>query len=734
MPNTKEDFFFKDFVESLPIGAYQADSEGEIIYCNKALAKILGYDDVSEVRGQNLADLYKTPEERDILLKKMTRGRESVHEFIYWRNKAGEEMCLSDSCQFVYNKDKKKCGVRGIIIDVWYEKLVAEMSEGAYVIGSDLMTIVKANPAVAKILGFDRTYEIEGKRIKEFYRHPEKDWKPFLEKLEKKGEVRDHIIPMKRKDGREIFISVNALPLKEKSGKIIGREGTFRDVTEAYLKHRILEDIPTGAFQALSKGDRSTLTYCNLEFAKMFGFDKPEEFFGKNLDDFHFDKEISKKYKAAMENAAKEGHSVLNYTIHLKKRNGERFQAKVDSHFLRDHEDKVIGRQGTLRDVTKLIQLEKMLGVKKTDLKENVHKFAHRFMAPITGIKTNAEIFTEELVRLIDLGHFDIDADKFENLSANPLDVFSLIVVYTREILSSLEEFLKLLNQQMKFQPLVTEIAQYAEEILIYTDKEKVVQIIELREAQRCLETYLNQHREDFSEDEDIKMVVDVMLLGLKNLNKLYLLFLADIISNTSKMAYVDVENLRSYLLEGEKRVKRSIEFRKEDLQICIREVVNVYLFDAIQKRLTFKMRVDEDSTYMDMSIEHAKLMLHYLIQNAVKYSFRRQDGFIKIAVNSYKNQVEIRIENYGVGILPEEIKSGEIFNYGSRGKFSNDLNRTGSGIGLSEAKKIVEMHFGTLTINSRPVEDGSESITQTTPHLTQVKVTLKRHQVREKK
>jgi signal transduction histidine kinase len=96
------------------------------------------------------------------------------------------------------------------------------------------------------------------------------------------------------------------------------------------------------------------------------------------------------------------------------------------------------------------------------------------------------------------------------------------------------------------------------------------------------------------------------------------------------------------------------------------------------------------------------------------------------IRVEKFTKDIAIEIENYGVGILPEEITSGIIFEYGYRGKLSYDWNRTGSGIGLSEALKIAKKHGGNIWITSRPVAapKGDEKI----PYLTRVKIRLPRY------
>lgn len=49
------------------------------------------------------------------------------------------------------------------------------------------------------------------------------------------------------------------------------------------------------------------------------------------------------------------------------------------------------------------------------------------------------------------------------------------------------------------------------------------------------------------------------------------------------------------------------------------------------------------------------------------------------------------------------ELLNDKIFEYGYRGKLSADRHRTGSGMGLSEVKKIIKKHNGKVKIMSDP-------------------------------
>jgi signal transduction histidine kinase len=85
------------------------------------------------------------------------------------------------------------------------------------------------------------------------------------------------------------------------------------------------------------------------------------------------------------------------------------------------------------------------------------------------------------------------------------------------------------------------------------------------------------------------------------------------------------------------------------------------------------------------------------IINNAIKFS--KKGGFVKVQIDadSDKNFAKILIEDNGIGIPKEDIEN--IFNrFYQVDKSRNDK---GTGLGLAIAKWIVDIHKGTINIES---------------------------------
>lgn len=142
-------------------------------------------------------------------------------------------------------------------------------------------------------------------------------------------------------------------------------------------------------------------------------------------------------------------------------------------------------------------------------------------------------------------------------------------------------------------------------------------------------------------------------------------------------------------------------------------EIVDLFEFAAKEKGVEIDREyLGDPIVRLDRNLFERALV--NLLDNAVKYSFSRSErgGRRFVQVQMRRHSVDgrwlIAIQSYGVGILPEEIQSGSIFEYGVRGTLARDRKRLGSGIGLAESKRIVEAHQGRLQLESRCIIDST--------------------------
>lgn len=114
-----------------------------------------------------------------------------------------------------------------------YQRLFENAMEGIYQASLEGRYITM-NPAFARIYGYDTPQEmIEAisNIARQLYVSPQ-DREAFITEIEEKGIVRNREVLNRRKDGQLIWVSVNALAVRDEQGKTLYYEGIISDITE----------------------------------------------------------------------------------------------------------------------------------------------------------------------------------------------------------------------------------------------------------------------------------------------------------------------------------------------------------------------------------------------------------------------------------------------------------------------------------------------------------------------
>jgi K+-sensing histidine kinase KdpD len=91
------------------------------------------------------------------------------------------------------------------------------------------------------------------------------------------------------------------------------------------------------------------------------------------------------------------------------------------------------------------------------------------------------------------------------------------------------------------------------------------------------------------------------------------------------------------------------------------------------------------------------------LVSNAHKYS--PKGGLIRIEINREQEDQVLRVIDEGRGINEEEVES--VFSPYYLGKLADTSSVQGSGLGLSIARYLTELHEGTLTVDTDTEHSG---------------------------
>ncbi|MDE6099131.1 MAG: hypothetical protein K2G24_09610 [Muribaculaceae bacterium] len=145
-----------------------------------------------------------------------------------------------------------------------------------------------------------------------------------------------------------------------------------------------------------------------------------------------------------------------------------------------------------------------------------------------------------------------------------------------------------------------------------------------------------------------------------------------------------------------------TLNARNIDLVTLLRELSVDYEQLCRQKSLTFSFRHDQPPVFACVDADKVELIVTNLVSNAYKYT--PKGGEVSLDLRDVGEAVEISVTDNGIGVM-DKLQS-TIFEPFVRTERGQKVSR-GDGIGLSFVKELVELHRGSIRLDSQ-VNEGS--------------------------
>ncbi len=134
------------------------------------------------------------------------------------------------------------------------------------------------------------------------------------------------------------------------------------------------------------------------------------------------------------------------------------------------------------------------------------------------------------------------------------------------------------------------------------------------------------------------------------------------------------------------------------DLIFFIRHLSSTFNLHAEKKKIDFTFTTNNESYFTMFDKDKIETIFNNLLSNAFK--FTPEGGFININFRTIIKGVEIIVSDSGIGI-PEK-DNERIFKSFYQSDYSQQINNQGTGIGLSLVREFVNLHNGTIHVNSK--------------------------------
>ncbi|WP_404403323.1 ATP-binding protein [Jeotgalibacillus malaysiensis] len=130
----------------------------------------------------------------------------------------------------------------------------------------------------------------------------------------------------------------------------------------------------------------------------------------------------------------------------------------------------------------------------------------------------------------------------------------------------------------------------------------------------------------------------------------------------------------------------------------CKKVLLNtVQKMQSVYSKRSFEIKAEVG--YAQIAADHLEQILIILIENAIKYS--PDDQKVKISGKNKESTYEVKVEDFGEGIAEENMPL--IFDRFYRIEKSRSREMGGNGLGLSIAKRLLDLYSAKIHIQSQP-------------------------------
>lgn len=147
-----------------------------------------------------------------------------------------------------------------------------------------------------------------------------------------------------------------------------------------------------------------------------------------------------------------------------------------------------------------------------------------------------------------------------------------------------------------------------------------------------------------------------------------------------------------------------NLNFEPIDINEVLDQVVKNQSVQMEQFGVKLNLNLNAEETIVSADHVHLTNIIFNLMDNAIKYS--KDQPEISIATSNTDQELSIRISDKGIGIPKDQLS--KIFEKFYRVPKGDLHDVKGFGLGLSYVKNMVEMHKGTISVNSK-IDEGTD-------------------------
>lgn len=725
---------FRTLAEKAPVGIYQLDEAGSVMFVNNRWFEIIGLDRANASRDSRYGAIFA--DDRSWVLSSWSRAIEDKEEItLEFRYNT-----LSKGLTWVTNRlspiktpEGNVTGFIGTMVDITLMKEATEKVEESerqfrllsentsdMIVLTDLETRYKyVSPAVKDLLQYE-PQELIGVQATSLF-HPDDFPADGLDLLKSGYEFSNVQLRMRSKDGTYRWLETNTKPVHDAQGKLIGIQAVNRDITKrkqaedalkaSEQRFRLLaEKAPVGIFQTDSNG---RCTYINKRWSEISGLNTQQAMGDGWINGVHLedrDKVVAEWMKAITENREFiQEYRFLNPSL------GTRWVVSNAVHILSEHGD-IFGFIGTTNDITdlkiaqeKLIESEKLYRLISTNSKDLISLFNFDNGKPIRtyispSVRDVLGYEPEEIMHRpsLDMIHHEDQAMMKEILQKQVFSGDSSTSEYrirkkdgtliwlesishpffdTEGKLIGFQTSSRDITKRKEFEEALRIAKEKAEEATVAKSQFLSMMSHEIRTPMNAiigLTNLLLQEKPRVDQHESLKL--------LKFSGENLLTIINDILDFSK--------------IEAGKIVLEKIDF---DLQTLVVNTKQMLEQRAKDKGVGLYLHFDQHVPRIVIG-DQVRLgqIITNLVGNAIKFTER---GYVELSIKSEgivegKHKLHFIIKDTGIGIEQDKVQL--IFESFSQARSDTTRKFGGTGLGLSITKRMLNLMGSSITVDSK--------------------------------
>jgi PAS domain S-box-containing protein len=418
---------YRDLIDTFEDLLFSISLSGDILAANRSVAELLGHPFATLV-GKPLDEFVEMGEGagRAAALRALPRFLENRH----WTGVVRARIKPDTSTRYfqctlhALLRDGREVGICVLARDITrlrenearFTELFETLQEGVYLATAD-GKFEDINPALARMLGYEKREELLDRPLSEFLLLPE-EWEAEQRELAFSDAINGHEVTLRRRDGSAVTCLHAAARIRDSAGRIRRHQGTLVDITERReierrlhreqeFARRLVESFPDLVIAADREGRYSFVSPRSKE---LLGF-TPEEMIGMSLGarmDQRDRKEVRVLFDCLLAGRANEG----SIEFLTERKDGEMRLFRATASPLLDNAGHIEGVIASARDITEAKRMEQQLiqTERLAAMGQMIAGVAHELNNPLTAVLGVTELLRDSQVdsgmrRQLELAH-----------------------------------------------------------------------------------------------------------------------------------------------------------------------------------------------------------------------------------------------------------------------------------------------------------------------------------------